>query len=177
MRMASSTRRARERTRENIERKFNVCHARLRTTNVSKKTRGIVSVGTSACLKPTKRKSVPQTRKIVIIKSRVKPETSSRICSEKSVVVCNTTSDGIIPDVFMFSSITCPLSTRSIIEPHDFFTTERVTAGTDFCHPRDNRDSLSRLMADSVTIAISRRKIIPGSPMLATGISRKLWRL
>ncbi len=160
-----------------MERKFNVCPASRRTTNVSKKTSGMVSVGTSACLNPTKRKSVPQTRNIVIIKSRVSPETSSRICSEKSVVVCTVTSAGIALDFFMFSSIACPLSTRSIIDPPDFFTTERVTAGTGFCHPRDNRDSLSRLIGDSVTVATSRRKIIPGSPIFATGISRRVWRL
>lgn len=149
MRIASSTKSPRERTSEKSERKFNVCHASFNTTKVSKNTRGIVSVGTNACLNPMKRSKVPQTRINVMTKSRVREERSVRICSEKSVVVCTTTSEGIAFDSCMDFSINCPLSTRSMMDPHDFFTTERVTAGTGVFPSRERRDSVSRFFGAS----------------------------
>lgn len=171
MRIASSTRRPRDRTRENIERKLSVCPASFNTTKVSKNTSGIVRVGTIACFSPTNSRRVPQTRNSVIIKSRVSPERSERICPEKSVVVCTMTPSGIAPDSFIDLRVSCPLSTRSMMDHPDFFTTERVTAGTGSAPERESRDSVSRLIGDSVTVAISRRKRMPGSPTFSTGIS------
>ena len=149
MRIASSTRRPSERTRENSERKLRVCPASLSTTNVRRKTSGIVRVGTSACLNPIKSKSVPQTRISVMMKSRVSELRSHRICSEKSVVVCTTTSAGIRFDSCIFLRVACPSSTRSMIDQPDFFTTESVTAGTGFPHSIESLDSLSRFLGDS----------------------------
>lgn len=175
--MASSTRRPRESTSENIDKKLSVCPASFSTTKVSKNTSGIIIVGTKACLKPINIMSVPQTRIMVMIKLRVKPVISVRICSEKSVVVCTTTSGGITPDSFSDMRAVCPLSTRSMIDHHDFFTTDRVTAGTDAHHSRESLDSFSRLTGDSVTVAISLRNMIPGSPIFSTGISCRLCKL
>lgn len=175
--MASSTNNHSERTNEKRERKFNVCPTSLRTTKVSKKTMGMVNVGTSASLKPIKRSNVPHTKIRVIIKSTVNPERSSRIFSEKSVVVCTTTSGGIAHDICIALTVFCPISTRSMIDPPDFLITESVTAGTGAFPSIESRDSEFRFLGLSVSVAISLRNTIPGSPIFATGISRSVCRL
>gem|GEM_PF-2630452 len=105
------------------------------------------------------RKRVIKTRLTVIIPSRIRCVRSSLILSDWSTMVRmrSLSEGGIIQVCWRLRIFAFPSVTRLTIEPHLFFTTQSVTAGSEGCQEIEVRESEVIFLGTSFTSATSLR--------------------